>query len=187
MHRLEAEYGLSANELLDAVDSRFRARVAVEGAVAEVHLEKIILKLKESGTIFHYVRHDKDGYPDFTVITTKNGKGHRIECKNVRNHEEAFRKGGEIYAYKVETQKTRASRGDPASRYYDIKLFEILAVCLGKKTHKWNEFLFIMSRELARHDKYPGKLAVMHPVPLPQSASLGNWVQDLGLLIKALP
>ena len=186
MHRLEAEYGLSADEMLDAVDSRFRAKVALEGAIAEVQLEKLLVKLKAKGTIFDYVRHDRDGYPDFTIVLSKGGKGHQIECKNVRNRDEAFRRGGEVYAFKVETQKTRSSRGDARSRYYDINLFAILAVCLGKKTHKWDQFMFIRSADLTRHDKYPGKLAVMHQVPLPDSRDFGPWSESLEDIIKSL-
>ena len=41
-HPLEKEYGLSAYELLDALSKRFRARVTLEGAVAEVQMEKKI-------------------------------------------------------------------------------------------------------------------------------------------------
>ena len=40
-HPLERQYGLSAYELLDALDKRFRAKVTLEGAVAEVQMEKL--------------------------------------------------------------------------------------------------------------------------------------------------
>ena len=39
-HHLELKYGLTAQELLDAIDKRFRLKVALEGAVAEVHFER---------------------------------------------------------------------------------------------------------------------------------------------------
>ena len=39
-HALELKYGLTAQELLDAIDKRFRLKVALEGAVAEVHFER---------------------------------------------------------------------------------------------------------------------------------------------------
>ena len=41
-HPLEAKYGLTSGELLDAIDRRFRLTVALEGAVAEVHFERKI-------------------------------------------------------------------------------------------------------------------------------------------------
>jgi hypothetical protein len=39
-HALELKYGLTAQELLDAIDKRFRLKVALEGAVAEVHFRE---------------------------------------------------------------------------------------------------------------------------------------------------
>lgn len=39
-HPLEIEYALTTDELLDAINRRFRAKVTLEGAVAEVHLER---------------------------------------------------------------------------------------------------------------------------------------------------
>ena len=39
-HPLEAQYGLTAYELLDAVNKRFRLKAALEGAVAEVQMER---------------------------------------------------------------------------------------------------------------------------------------------------
>lgn len=45
LHPLEKEYGLTKEELLDAINRRFRARVTLGGAVAEVHLGKQIKAL----------------------------------------------------------------------------------------------------------------------------------------------
>ena len=44
-HSLAKQYGLTAHELLDAVNKRFRLKVALEGAVAEVQMEKKIKPL----------------------------------------------------------------------------------------------------------------------------------------------
>ncbi|HPA26438.1 MAG TPA: hypothetical protein PLQ05_02200 [Acidobacteriota bacterium] len=185
-HRLENEYALSANELLDAIDKRFRAKVTLEGAVAEVHLGKHIKKAKEASQIHRYEVHDLDGYPDYTLwVSEEEAPAYRVECKNVRNSEEAYREGGKIVAYKVETQKTRTSKGDPSSRFYGVDQFEILAVCLGKKTHDWTQFMYIQTKNLKRHDKYrKKKLAVMHPVPLPAEPTKPPWYNSLEALLK---
>ena len=115
-HPLEAEFGLTKEELLDAINRRFRAKVTLEGAVAEVHLGKHIKAVYECGIIARYEEYDKDGYPDYSIwLPSKPDQEIRIECKNVRDTDEAYRKDGEIIAYKVETQKTRASKGDPSS------------------------------------------------------------------------
>jgi len=187
-HELELEYALTKEELLDAISRRFRAKVTLEGAVAEVHLGKQIHGLQESDIIARYEIHDQDGYPDYSIwLSRKPHKVFRVECKNIRDSEEAYRKGGEITAYKVETQKTRASKGDTSSRFYGFDQFEILAVCLGKKTHDWTQFMFIESRQLAKHAKYKTKMAVMHPVPLPGNPVLPPWYTTLQeLIVKAL-
>ena len=186
-HALEREYGLTREEILDAISRRFRAKVALEGVIAEVHLGKHIQKLKDNGVIANFEPHDLDGYPDFSIwLPRQLDKVVRVECKNVRNSNEAYRKGGQITAYKVETQKTRASKSDKSSRFYSFDQFEILAVCLGKKTHDWSQFMFTESRTLARHAKYRGKMAVMHPVPLPDATVVPPWYNSLQALIEGL-
>ena len=96
----------------------------------------------------------------------------------------AYREGGEIVAYKVETQKTRASKGDPTSRFYGVGQFDILGVCLGKKTGRWSDFVFVRVVDLVCHAKHTGKLAVMQRVPLPDSKNLVPWYNDLGELLR---
>jgi len=107
-----------------------------------------------------------------------------VECKNARDDD--YRKGGAVTAYKVEIQKTRAAKSDPSSRYYPAGYFHILAVCLGKKTGNWGDFLFAKTEDLAGHPTYVGKLAVMQRVPLPTSADISPWYRSLGELLAAL-
>lgn len=183
-HELEIRYGLSAEELLDALNKRFRARVALEGAVAEVHLEKKLKSLFEKKTLNQYKHYDLDGFPDFEIRLPSLSDPLKIECKNVRDSEEAYKQAGKIVAYKVETQKTRASKGDKSSRFYDFHHFDILAVCLGKKTNDWQNFLFCRAVDLKRNKTFPNKLAVMHPVPLPDSKDLLFWFSDLTDLLR---
>lgn len=187
VHQLEKEFGLTAEELLDAINRRFRAKVTLEGAVAEVHLGKHIKELCSKGIILKYEEHDLDAYPDYTIWTPGNiEKRYRIECKNVRDKDEAYKTDGAIVAFKVETQKTRASKGDKSSRFYNIDQFEILAVCLGKKTHDWRQFMYIRVKDLKNHSKYKNKIAVMHPVPLPSTTIVVPWYNSLEKLIFEL-
>ena len=185
-HPLETQYGLTAYELLDALGRRFRAKVALEGAVAEVQLEKIIAALADQGHVTRYEEYDLDRYPDFTIWLPTRDAPYRVECKNVRDAEEAYRQGGVEVAYKVETQKTRTSRGDPSSRFYDIVQFDVLAVCLGKKTGNWTDFAFIRSADLAKHRDHEHKLAVMHRVPLPRADEIHPWFRRLADLLQTL-
>jgi hypothetical protein len=186
-HPLEEEYGLTKEEILDAINRRFRAKITLEGAVAEVHLGKQIKALCDKGIISKYEEHDQDGYPDYSIwLPQRPELKFRIECKNVRDADEPYRKSGQIYAYKVETQKTRTSKSDRSSRFYDYIQFEILAVCLGKKTHNWAQFLFIKSRDLSPHPSYRKKMAVMHEVPLPTVPIVAPWFASLEDLLKTL-
>jgi hypothetical protein len=186
-HPLAEEYGLTPDELLDAINRRFRAKVTLEGAVAEVHLGKHIKNAQERGLITRYEEHDRDNYPDYTIwVPGGPGRGYLIECKNIRDAQEAYRKAGIITAYKVETQKTRASKEDPSSRFYDTNHFDVLAVCLGKKTHDWRQFFYICTLDLPRHSKHQTKIAVMHPVPLSTGPVDPPWFTSLDNLIGHL-
>lgn len=186
-HLLVQRYGLSAEELLDAIDRRFRARITLEGAVAEVHLRKKLSELRKIGVLGQFEEHDQDGYPDFTIWLPGDGSGQFIECKNVRDSNEAYRSHGVDVAYKVETQKTRTSNSDPSSRFYRNDRFAILAVCVGKKTQRWTDFMFIRSRHLKRHQTYPQKLATMQRVPLPSSVVHPPWYSSLDALLEDEP
>lgn len=182
---MEDEYGLTAQEILDAISERFRAKVALEGVVAEARFEKKLRALERTGTVHRYERHDRDDHPDFSVWPSEGGAGIRIEVKNVRDDKEAYRRGGEVVAYKVELQKTRRGE-DPSSRYYDVDKFDVVAVCLGKKTRNWGDFYFAKTADLGRSSKYPDKLDVMHGVPLPGSADIRPWFDDLEDLLTAM-
>lgn len=185
-HRLAKRYGLTATELLDAIDRRFRAKVTLEGAVAEVHLGKHLTHLASTGVLDRFEEHDLDGRPDYTIWLRTGIRGQVIECKNVRDKQAGYRSKGKIVAYMVEVQKTRTSNNDPSSRYYDRDHFDILAVCLGKKTGLWSDFAFIRSRALRGHQKYPGKLATMHKVPLPPVFD-PPWYRSLEDLLESEP
>jgi hypothetical protein len=181
-HPLEKEFGLSAYELLDALKKRFRARVTLEGVVAEVQMEKKI-KALVGKIVERYEAYDIDGHPDFGIWLPGSDRRLLAECKNVRDTEEAYRQAGEIVAYKVETQKTRASKGDPISRFYGVDQFDILGVCLGKKTGRWSDFMYVRVVDLVCHAEHTGKLAVFQRVPLP-GTPVAPWYDDLGELLK---
>lgn len=184
-HPLEAEYGLTADELLDALSRRFRAKVTLEGAVAEVHLGKHVQESTRAGAIVRFEEHDEDGRPDYTVWLPGGIASVRVECKNVRDSDEAYRLNGAVVAYKVEVQKTRTSKADPSSRFYGIDQFDVLAVCLGKKTHRWHDFVFAFTADLTRHPQYPLKLAVMHRVPLSVDDAQPPWFSSLSSLLRS--
>lgn len=190
-HPLEDEYNLTADELLDMINERFRLKVALAGAVAEVQFGKRLAALREAGVISLYEHHDVDNYPDFTIWLSEEGPELTVEVKNVRDYKAAYRERGEVVGYMAELQKTRRG-ADESSRYYDVDRFDIVAVCLGKKTGNYEDFLFAKAADLKRHADYPDKLAAMQRLPLPGSSApepgseAGAWFEDLEDLLGTI-
>jgi hypothetical protein len=152
-HMLEEEFDLSSEEILNIVINRFRLRVAMRGGVAEHHLGRAF---NNDPAIKHVEEIDEDGRPDFQV-TLEDGRKVLIECKNVSP------KGYADGAFRVEVQKTRASKGDPASRLYPFEHFDAVAACLFSATSRW-EFRFKASRDLKQDERFPGRVAPLQRV-----------------------
>lgn len=174
-HELERLYDLTAEELLEAISRRFRLKVALEGAVAEVHLERKLKAMQAEGKILDYKAHDVDGMHDFSVKTTEAGPAVRVEVKNVRNYKTP----------KVEIQKTRTSMGDVSSRFYGHDQFDVIAVCMGKSTGEWSQFAFALTRDLPRHVAHPQKLAVFHEIGFPKAKTAVHWYCILEEVLEA--
>ncbi|MBZ0270420.1 hypothetical protein K8I61_00165 [bacterium] len=153
-HPLELKYGLTAQELLDAIDRRFRLKVALEGAVAEVHFERKLRVAAREGWLTSFESHDIDDMHDFSVVSLA-GKLIRVEVKTIRSGAKK----------QVELQKTRAAKADPGSRYYDRSHFDVVAVCIGRSTGDWSQFRYSLVRGLPAHPGHPNKIQVMHKIP----------------------
>lgn len=152
-HILEEQFALSSEQILDIIDGRNRLAVAVRGGVAEYHLEQ---QLANAPGIAKVERLDIDARHDFDV-TLDDGTFLRVECKNASPKISA---SGE---FKVEVQKTRASKGDPASRFYPVDGFDVVAACLFSPTGHW-EFRFGRTSEMARHQDFPDRLKAIQTV-----------------------
>ena len=160
-HRLEDSFDLSAAEILDIIQNRMRLEVAVKGGVAEHHLERLLVSDPE---IAQVERLDQDAQPDFNV-TLFNGTAIRVECKNASPERYA---NGDM---KVEVQKTRATRDDPAGRLYRHDHFDVVAACLYSPTRHW-AFKFIRTSRLDRHQAHADRLAATHRID-------GRWSDTL--------
>ena len=55
--------------------------------------------MRDAGILHDFEEHDSDGYPDYTIWLPGDGSGQLIECKNIRDVDEAYRKGGVDVAY----------------------------------------------------------------------------------------
>jgi hypothetical protein len=152
-HSLETNFDLSARQILDIIHTRMRLEVAVKGGVAEYHLEQ---RLVSDPAVADVQRLDRDSQPDFGVRLT-DGRSVLVECKNVSP--EPYANGD----FKVEVQKTRATRDDPAGRLYRPDQFDIVAACLYSPTRRW-DFRFIHTSLLDRHAAHADRLAATHRV-----------------------
>lgn len=160
-HVLEEQFALSSEQILDIIGGRNRLAVAVRGGVAEHHLEQI---LSLSPLVAAVNRLDVDAQHDFD-ITLKSGPRVRIECKN------ASPKSLANGTYKVEVQKTRTSKADPASRFYRADAFDVVAACMYSPTGRW-EFRFGTTANMRRHTHFGDRLAPIQPIT-------ADWVSDL--------
>ena len=152
-HLLEDTFHLTSLEILEIISHRKRLKVAVRGGVAEHHLIKA---LDNDPNVVEIKQIDIDGPPD-AEATLRDGRHIRIECKN---GERSFYANGEG---RVEVQKTRASKGDPASRYYEPSQFDVLAVCLWREEGP-PRFVYLATPDLQRHVDFPDRLAVLHRI-----------------------
>lgn len=150
---LAAEFDLSSAEILSLIARRARLAVAVRGGVAEHHLAR---HLRRDPAVAAAELIDRDGEPDFDVTLT-DGRRLLVECKNVSPNR--YADGNP----KVEVQKTRSQRDDPAGRFYRPEQFDVLAACLYAATGDW-EFRFKATAAMPRHEAHPSRLAVMHRV-----------------------
>ncbi|MGW0485373.1 hypothetical protein [Nonomuraea sp. NPDC003214] len=161
LHRLEEQFDMSSQEILDVISSRNRLAVAVRGGVAEHHLERV---LRNDPAVASVVSLDADGQPDFEV-TLQDGRVIRIECKNCSPKRYA---NGDI---RVEIQKTRATQGDPAGRLYRPDQFDVVAACLYAPEHHWG-FAYRATSRLERSSQHKERLAPLHRVTDEWSRSL---------------
>lgn len=146
-HPLEVEFGLPAWKILDLISDALRLKVAVRGSVAEEYLRRYLYDVPGVSNLEAL---DKDGMPDFS-LKYRDEKTYLVECKNVLRRKANSR-------VRVDFQRTRASVGDPCTRYYKPTDFDILAACLFPVTGSW-DFRFCATRLLAPHSKCPGRLS----------------------------
>lgn len=169
LHQLAGEFQLTEIEILDLIESAPRLKMAVRGWVAETHL---IRQLKDLPGISECTPIEEDGRPD-VQISLEGSRPLYIECKNV------LRRPYADGSYRLDFQRTRASKGDPCSRYYAPEEFEVVAACLHPQTERW-EFTFALTRELDPLDHCPGKLSNRARVD-------HRWSSDIvGVLDRAL-
>ncbi|GAA3749904.1 hypothetical protein [Micromonospora maritima] len=153
VHDLETQFQMTAPEIMEMISRRNRLSVAVRGGVAEHHLSQV---LADDPDVIAYRSLDEDGRHDFDV-TLSDGRTIRVECKNASPRRY---KNGDM---KVEVQKTRATQGDPAGRFYRHDQFDVVAACLFAPTGQWH-FAYRSTSLLEREGRFPDRLAPLQRV-----------------------
>lgn len=161
IHALEGEFSLSAEEILDIIRERPRLGMAVRGGVAEQHLYNL---LSADPAVTDLRLGQQEGPPDLFVTVGSAGLV-TVECKNVSP--KTLKDG----TPKVETQKTRASKGDPKSRYYAPDQFDVVAACMYGPWRRW-EFRYKRSSRLDRDRTYPDRIAAIQRIDASWSSAL---------------
>jgi len=154
LHALERDFALSRTEILDIIRERPRLGMAVRGGVAERHLHRA---LERDVEVTKIELGQQEGPPDFFVRLRERRGRISLECKNA---------SPKIYADgtpKVETQKTRASKGDAKSRLYDPSQFDVVAACMYGPWRNW-EFRYKRSNRLERDLTYPDRIAAIQRI-----------------------
>jgi hypothetical protein len=148
LHRIAAEFEMDPDEILTLIADSPRLKMAVRGWVAEEHLRRVLETLPG---VTECERLNVEGEPDVRLFFQGHGPLY-VECKNVLRQRTADG------LPRVDFQRTRASKGDPCSRYYRPEDFDVLAACLHAVTEQW-EFLYRLPREMAWHRICPGRLS----------------------------
>jgi hypothetical protein len=120
-----------------------------------------------SNGVRHVEQLDQDAQPDF-LVTLDGGREVTIECKNVSPIRRA---NGDI---KVEVQKTRSSRDDPAGRFYRRDQFDLVAASLWPVAGRW-EFRFKATEALDAHPRFPDRVA---PIQIVDDDTWSETVAD---------
>lgn len=172
-HALLQSLGIEDIALFDLIQSASRLNMAVKGWVAELHLETFLKSLPEVSDCH---RLEEDGKPDIK-LRWKGSNPILIECKNTLR--QTYANGDP----KVDFQRTRASKADPCSRYYQPSDFPILAACLHPVLDEW-QFRFALTSGLPPHKTCQGRiqnmLAVASPIFVDVDEALDLHIAESG-------
>lgn len=147
LHAIAREFEMSESQVLDMIASARRLKMAVRGWVAEEHL---VTRLKEVDGVTECVRLDIEGGAD-VQLRYDGSRLLTVQCKNVLRNRAADG------TPRMDFQKTRASIGDPCSRYYRRDEYDLIAACLHAVTEHW-EYRYATPAGLAPHKKCPARL-----------------------------
>lgn len=170
IHRLETEWGTTAEVILEAIfEAPDLIQRGVRGVLAEAIFRTVVVPRELPAWTSEPVAND-EAY-DLLLRHSRWGAV-RVQVKSQRKERQIPKiyKGqvGPPPVYVVETQRTRNGTlpdGSP-SRPYRFHEFDVLAVCLHASSGNWDDFIFCASRDLLARRSNPEMLEVIQPVYL---------------------
>jgi len=148
VHALCEEFEMSEERVLDLIASARRLKMAVRGWVAE---EKLVDRLQGVEGVTDCVRLEEEKGPDVS-LRYRGSRLITVECKNILRNTLA---DGTM---RLDLQRTRASKSDPCSRFYEPSEWDVVAACLHSVTERW-EFRYALPTTLDEHKRCPGHLS----------------------------
>jgi|18_taG_2_1085343.scaffolds.fasta_scaffold23928_1 hypothetical protein len=140
---------------------------ALKGAESEI---AIMRNLSQGG--FKVEKNSDSGGADFTVICHD---GRKILMEHKRASKSKYADG----SLRVETQRSRNSKTDPSSRFYDRDFCEIYSIDVSD--HKGREeYRFVRSQDLTQHPRYATKVKAL------QKENGRTWFATLREAIRGL-
>jgi hypothetical protein len=168
LHALEREFDLGSDDILELISRAPRLKMAVRGWVAERHLQQRLESITDVKSVESI---EADGQPDFRIEMRRGRHPVLVECKNV------LRTTDRVGHPRLDFMRTRAALGDPCSRYYSPREFDVLAACLHANSGNW-DFAARRTNEMLPHPTCAGKLS--HRVIVDDA-----WERDLAAILTA--
>jgi hypothetical protein len=184
IHRLETEWGATAEVILEAIyEAPDLIQRGVRGVLAEAIFRKVVVPQRLPVWTSEPVEND-EAY-DLLLTHPRWGRV-RVQVKSQRKEKQVPKiyRGlvGPPPVYVVETQRTRNGTlpdGSP-SRPYRFHEFDVIAVCLHASSGNWEDFIFCATGDLLPRRTNPNWLEVIQPIYLDRPQ---KWFRDFEALV----
>ena len=184
IHRLETEWGTTAEAILEAIyEAPDLIQRGVRGVLAEAIFRTVVVPQRLPAWASQPVEND-EAYD--LLLTHPRWGSVRVQVKSQRKEKQIPKiyKGqfGPPPVYVVETQRTRNGTlpdGTP-SRPYRFHEFDVLAVCLHASSGSWEDFIFCASGDLLARPLNREWLDVIQPIYLDRPQV---WFRDFEALV----
>jgi hypothetical protein len=184
IHRLETEWGTTAEAILEAIyEAPDLIQRGVRGVLAEAIFRTVVVPRRLPAWTSQSVEND-EAYD--LLLTHPRWGAVRVQVKSQRKERQVPKiyRGlmGPPPVYVVETQRTRngtLSDGSP-SRPYRFNEFDVLAVCLHASSGSWEDFIFCAVGDLLPRRTNPEWLEVIQPIYLDRPQV---WFSDFEALV----